>query len=68
MLSAIHINDERHYFMDKFVCSVSNKTCMMDRCSSCPEEAALQEYLIELTTEEDDGISKKNEPRQREPN
>jgi hypothetical protein len=35
---------------------------MMDRCSSCPEEAALQEYLIELTTEEDDGISKKMNP------
>jgi hypothetical protein len=59
MLSAIHINDERHCFMDKIVCSVSNKTCMVDRCSLCPGEAALQEFLIELTTEEDDDISYK---------
>jgi hypothetical protein len=25
MLSALHINDERHYFMDKIVCFVYNK-------------------------------------------
>ncbi|KAI9551262.1 hypothetical protein GHT06_002335 [Daphnia sinensis] len=49
----------RHCFMDKIVCSVSNKTCMVDRCSSCPGEAALHEFLIELTTEEDDDISYK---------
>jgi hypothetical protein len=32
---------------------------MVDRCSLCPGEAALQEFLIELTTEEDDDISYK---------
>ena len=46
----------RHY---KVVFSVYNMTGMVNRCPSCPGEAALQEFPIEWTTEEVDHISYK---------
>jgi hypothetical protein len=33
MLSGIGLYDDRHLLMDKVVCSVYNRDCMMSRCS-----------------------------------
>ncbi|XP_045030450.1 uncharacterized protein LOC123472639 [Daphnia magna] len=48
MLSAIGLGEERHLLMDKVVCSVYNKTCMVTRCPSCPKSEALESSLEDL--------------------
>lgn len=59
MLSAIGLCDERHLLMDKVVCSVYNKVCMMTRCPSCPGSDALESFLENLFEEEDENVSYK---------
>ncbi|EFX71980.1 hypothetical protein DAPPUDRAFT_111192 [Daphnia pulex] len=58
-LAAIHITDERYHFMDKLVCNVYNKDCMMTRCASCPGTDILRQFLSDLADEEDEQISYK---------
>ncbi|KZS09833.1 Cc8L18.2-like protein [Daphnia magna] len=55
-LAAIHIIDERYYFMDKLVCNVYNKDCMMTRCASCPGTEILRQFLSDLSDEEEEQI------------
>ncbi|KAI9560602.1 hypothetical protein GHT06_011551 [Daphnia sinensis] len=59
MLSAIGLGEERHLLMDKVVCSVYNKTCMMTRCPSCPKSEALESFLEDLIGDENETISYK---------
>ena len=59
MLSAIGLADERHLLMDKIVCSVYNKVCMLTRCPSCPTTDALLSHLEDFIGDEIDDISYK---------
>jgi hypothetical protein len=45
MLSSIGLSEERHLLMDKVVCSVYNKTCMLSGCPNCPGSDALESFL-----------------------
>lgn len=34
--------------LEKLVCSIENEECILHRCSQCPEENELRNYLLEL--------------------
>jgi hypothetical protein len=34
-----------HSFMDKLVCDIENRVCMMSRCADCPLPSVLREHL-----------------------
>ncbi|EFX75283.1 hypothetical protein DAPPUDRAFT_108106 [Daphnia pulex] len=59
MLSSIGLGEERHLLMDKVVCSVYNKTCMLSGCPNCPGSNALESFLEELICDENENISYK---------
>jgi hypothetical protein len=59
MLSAIGLGEERHLLMDKVVCSVYNKMCMVNRCPSCPKSEALESFSEDLIGDENETISYK---------
>ena len=47
-MATIPDNCDYKEYLDKLVCSVENRTCMMQSCDSCPGKTALKEYLTEL--------------------
>jgi hypothetical protein len=57
ILSGIGLYDDRHLLMDKVVCSVYNKDCMMSRCSNCPGTENLKLYLEDLISEERESVT-----------
>ena len=59
MLSGIGLYDDRHLLMDKVVCSVCSKECMMSRCSNFPGTENLNHYLENLISEERENVSYK---------
>ena len=59
MLSGIGLYDDRHLLMDKVVCSVYSRECMMSRCSNFPGTENLNHYLENLISEERENVSYK---------
>ena len=45
MLSAITSEKSYHELIDMIVCSRGNKQCMVHRCSHCPDDFELTNYL-----------------------
>ena len=45
--------------MDKVVCLVYNKTCIVTRCPSCPKSESLESFLKDLIGDENETISYK---------
>lgn len=56
MLFALPVKEKvtYHDLMDKMVCSVESKECMLHRCNSCPGKDGLMLYLQQLTDAADD--------------
>ena len=53
LMAAIHDNCDYKGYLAKLVCSVENRTCMMQSCDSCSGKTALKEYLTELFSTND---------------
>lgn len=48
MLAATSIKDDYKELMDKTVCSLESKNCMLQRCEKCPGKGGLETYLSNM--------------------
>ena len=53
LMAAIPDNCDYKEYLAKLVCSIENRTCMMQSCDSCPGKTTLIEYLTELFSTND---------------
>ena len=53
LMAAIPDNCDYKEYLAKLVCSIENRTCMMQSCDSCPGKTTLKEYLTELFSTND---------------
>ena len=49
MLAALNTRTEYPELIEKLVCDVNSRNCMLHRCEACPGKPALKQYLEQLT-------------------
>lgn len=48
MMHAVNLKESYIDLLQKLVCNIENEECMLHRCSQCPQENELRNYLLEL--------------------
>ena len=55
MTHAVATNDTYKNLLEKLVCDIDSRICMMKQCDKCPGIMKLRDYLTEVSHDDDDG-------------
>lgn len=53
LMHAAHVKEPYTELLQKLVCNLENEECMLHRCSQCPDEYELRNFLMELESLQD---------------